>query len=80
MSRDFTSGYGPVEYLLKGAKVGKYTIMLKLFASNRVGGTTVSLKIWTDFGRPQKEQEFTYTVRLEKIKQTVTVANVTFYW
>jgi uncharacterized protein YfaP (DUF2135 family) len=38
LSKDFSKGYGPEEYLLKNAIAGAYQIRVKLFASlERVG-------------------------------------------
>ena len=55
MSRNFTHGYGPVEFLLRKALSGRYTVAVELFSSmKKVTGTTVAVKIWTHFADPSK--------------------------
>jgi len=79
VSRNFTNGYGPQEYLVRHAVTGVYIVKVKLFASPETAyGTTVLVNIWTDFGRPVKEKESTCFVRLEKAKQVETVARIYF--
>jgi hypothetical protein len=52
---------------------------VKLFHSQiYASGTTVCVRIFTNFGRPGREQYKVFNVRLEKIKQEIHVANVTF--
>jgi len=71
---------GPEEYALKKAVKGSYKIKAKLFsfAENQTS-TTVLVTIWTHFGNPQLEEETFAFVRLEKPKQVVHIATVTFY-
>jgi len=79
LSRNFTSGYGPEEYLVRTALKGTYKIFVKLFHSQvYASGTTVCVRIFTNFGRPGREQYKVFNVRLEKVKQEIHVANVTF--
>jgi len=79
MSRDFTNGYGPVEYLLKNAVKGKYEIFLKYYGGiERITGTTAVTKIYTHFGRPGKEQEHITVAKLDEKKQTIHIATVEF--
>lgn len=80
MSRDFTAGYGPEEYVLRQAKPGEYSIYVKLFGQRKahVSGSTVQVRIYTYFGSPDKEKVETYTVRLDKDKELIHVASVTF--
>lgn len=55
MSRNFTHGYGPVEYLLRTAASGEYEILVELYSSmKKVTGTTAVVKIWTHFADPVK--------------------------
>ena len=60
MSRDFTGGYGPEEYMVKLAKPGRYELRAKFFNSRQQRFspyTTVMLRFVTGFGTPnQKEQ------------------------
>ena len=44
LSRDFTKGYGPEEYMIKVAPKGKYIVKAKYFGSHQqslTGGTTI---------------------------------------
>jgi len=79
MSRNYTNGYGPQEYLVRQALPGEYKVAVRLFASPERFGTTVCVKIWTNFGRPLKEREATCFVRLTTPKQFETVAKIFFY-
>lgn len=60
ISRDFTGGYGPEEYMVKVAKPGRYEVRAKFFGSRQQRFspyTTVMLRFVTGFGTPsQKEQ------------------------
>eukprot|EP01125_Pyxidicula_operculata_P008985 TRINITY_DN296_c0_g4_i1.p1 TRINITY_DN296_c0_g4~~TRINITY_DN296_c0_g4_i1.p1 ORF type:complete len:763 (-),score=218.98 TRINITY_DN296_c0_g4_i1:63-2225(-) len=77
MSRNFSHGYGPVEYLIRNAQVGNYEVSLTLFSSMmKYTGTTVHVQIWTGYGDPTKEVLTTYSVRLEKDKESYKVANI----
>mmetsp|Transcript_27952 Transcript_27952/g.31080 ORF Transcript_27952/g.31080 Transcript_27952/m.31080 type:complete len:205 (+) Transcript_27952:32-646(+) len=77
VSRDFTSGYGPVEYVLRSAKQGTYDVSVKLFSSRKLfTGTTVFVKIFTNFGSPGNESEVCTTMRLHEDKQTFHVCTV----
>jgi len=80
LSRNFTNGYGPQEYLVRNALLGEYVVKVRLFASPENSfGTTVCVKIWTDFARLDMETESTCFVRLEKAKQVETVATIIMY-
>jgi len=79
LSRDFTKGYGPEEYLLRTADVGIYRVFVKLFDGfNRYTGTTVQVRIWTHFNNPQIEQEHLYTVLLQNNGELHQVADIVF--
>lgn len=77
MSRDFTHGYGPVEYLTRYTDAGCYSATLKLFHSLEMkSGTTVLVRTWTDYGRPGLEKEHFFVGRINKAKQTLSVGNI----
>lgn len=77
MSRDFTHGYGPVEYLTRYTEGGCYSASLKLFHSLEMkSGTTALVRVWTDYGRPGLEKEHFFVGRLNKAKQTLSVGNI----
>jgi len=80
LSRNFSHGYGPMEYLLRHAQPGYYKIYVKLFSSmNKYTGTTVLLWVYTHFGDPNKEELQLSTFRLEKDREERHVAEVYFY-
>jgi len=79
LSRDF-SNYGPEEYLLRDAIPGEFIVMLKLYFKPNTPGldTEVLVKIYTDFGRPDKEQVRGCIVKLCNSKDVATVGTITF--
>ncbi|MFH1808975.1 MAG: DUF2135 domain-containing protein, partial [Pseudomonadota bacterium] len=80
VSRDFTQGYGPEEYVLKKAMHGEYTVQTNFFGSSAqsmIGAVTLQLDIYTNYGRPN-EQKKSVTLRLTDRKETFTVGTVEF--
>ena len=60
MSRDFTGGYGPEEYMVKVAKPGRYEVRAKYFGSRQqrlVPYTTVMLRFVTGFGNAEQKEQ-----------------------
>jgi hypothetical protein len=80
VSRDFTQGYGPEEYVLRVAVPGEYTIQANYYGSSSqtlTGPATVKAVVFTDWGRPnQKRQEL--TLRLDAVRSVVDVGKVRF--
>jgi hypothetical protein len=78
MSRDFTSGYGPEEFILRKPKAGTYQVKINYFGDRRqtaIGPVTVQMRLTTDFGLPsQKEQRI--TVRLVDPKETLDIGSI----
>ncbi|MDP6855515.1 MAG: VIT domain-containing protein [Arenicellales bacterium] len=78
LSRDFTLGYGPEEYLLKEPIPGNYKIRARYYeASQRklLGPVTAKAVIFTNWARPdEKRQELTF--RLNQIGQFESVGDV----
>lgn len=75
MSRDFTGGYGPEEFLLRKAKPGKYKIEANFYGNRQqivAGATTLQLNLFTGFGTPKQKQE-TISLRLKGNRDTVFV-------
>jgi len=68
VSRDFTEGYGPEEYMLRRAMPGPYKIFAHYYGSRQqtvIGPCTITATVFTDFGRPtEKKQQL--TLRLDK--------------
>jgi Ca-activated chloride channel homolog len=79
VSRDFTQGYGPEEYVLRRAMPGVYKIRCKYYGSSQqtlVGPATVSAVVITNYGRPNERRQ-TLTLRLDKVKEMVDIGEVT---
>lgn len=80
VSRDFTQGYGPEEYVLKKAVSGEYLIQANYYGSSTqtlTGPATVKAVVFTNWGRPNEERQ-EITLRLDAVKSAVTVANIAF--
>jgi len=79
VSRDFTQGYGPEEYLIKKAQPGTYKIRAKFYGSQQqkiAGPVTVQATIITNFGRSD-EQRQAITLRLADAKEMIDIGEVT---
>jgi len=80
VSRDFTQGYGPEEYVLKKAVDGGYRIQANYYGSSAqtlTGPATVKAVVYTDWGRAnEKRQEI--TLRLEGVREVADVGTVDF--
>ena len=79
VSRDFTEGYGPKEYVLRRAQPGVYRIRCKYCVSRQqtlVGPATVTATVITSFGRAD-ERRRVLTLRLETVKDMVDIGAVT---
>lgn len=80
ISRDFTSGYGPEEIMLKKAIKGKYKVQVDYFGTREqtiTGATTIQIKLYTNYGKNnQKVKEITR--RLETKKEVLEVAEFIF--
>lgn len=80
VSRDFTRGYGPEEYMIKAAMPGCYKIQAKYFSNSRQdmsGATTLLLTLSTDFGRPETAEHRLTAVRLSSNKSIIDVGEFT---
>ena len=75
MSRDFTGGYGPEEFMLRNAKPGFYRVEVNYFGSAQqivTGATTLQLHFTTGFGTPGADDKMV-TLRLQGQGSTVLV-------
>lgn len=78
ISRDFTEGYGPEEFLLRNPQPGKYAVRIDYFGEDSVtalGPVTAQVLVITGFGTAD-EQEKRYTVILSKEKEQQLVATI----
>jgi tetratricopeptide (TPR) repeat protein len=76
LSRDFTGGYGPEEFVLRVAKPGTYRVQANYFGDRIqqvvTGGTTLTLMLSTGWGTPQQRDQ-KITLRLSGRSETVLV-------
>jgi tetratricopeptide (TPR) repeat protein len=80
VSRDFTQGYGPEEYVLRRAMPGKYVIKTNFYGSSSqtlTGAVALQLDLITNFGR-KNEKRKSITLRLTERKETFTVGVLNF--
>ena len=80
ISRDFTGGYGPEEFVIKKAMPGNYIVEVDYFGSSRQtisGPTTVQAKLITNFGS-KKEKTKEITIRLKQAKDVILLGNLNF--
>jgi tetratricopeptide (TPR) repeat protein len=79
LSRDFTQGYGPEEYMLRNLMPGEYKIRAHFYGNRDqrlVGPTTVQATVITHFGRPDEKRQ-AITLRLKDAKDMVDIGSVT---
>ncbi len=80
VSRDFTRGYGPEEYMIRKARQGMYEIKTNFYGSSAqkiAGAVTLQVDIFTNYGR-EDEKRRSVTLRLKDKKETFKVADVEF--
>lgn len=75
ISRDFTGGYGPEEFILKSAKPGKYLVQAQFYGHRQQvvsGATTLQLHLFTAFGTA-RQQDQSVSLRLKGGGEVMTV-------
>ena len=78
VSRDFTQGYGPEEYLLRKAMHGSYVIKANFYGSSAaqlIGAVTLTVDVYTNYGRPNQQVK-SLTFRLTDKKEMFTVGEI----
>ena len=68
VSKDFTQGYGPEEYLVHRAIPGPFRIFAHYYGSRQqtvIGAATITATVFTDFGRPTEKKQV-LALRLDK--------------
>ncbi len=79
VSRDFTQGYGPEEYVLRRAVPGVYQIKAHYFSSRQqtlVGPCTVLVNVFTNYGRKEEKKQV-MSLRLEKSGDDFLIGEIT---
>ncbi len=80
LSRDFTDGYGPEEYMLRRAMDGTYDIKVDYFSSSApalTGSVTLQAVVFTDYGRPNEKRQ-AITVRLRESDDVIDIGKAEF--
>ena len=75
MSRDFTGGYGPEEFVLRDPKPGRYKVQAQFYGHRQqivAPATTLMLQFVTGFGTPQEKQQHV-VLRLSGAKDVVEI-------
>lgn len=78
VSRDFTQGYGPEEYVLRRAVPGVYAVKARYYGSHQqtlTGPCTVLVHVFTDYGRPEEARQ-DLLLRLEAPGDEIPVGEV----
>lgn len=80
VSRDFTQGYGPEEYVLRKSVPGTYKIKAHYFGSHQqtlIGPCTVTATVFTNYGRTEEACQV-LTLRLDKSGDDHFVGEINF--
>ena len=73
LSRDFTGGYGPEEFILRDPKPGDYQVSVVYFGSRMAQlarGATINVSLQTGFGTPGLKQQ---TISMRLLERTGNV-------
>ena len=80
VSKDFTQGYGPEEYLVRQAQPGTFDIFAHYYGSSQqklIGPATITATVFTNFGRPSEKKEV-LTLRLDKPHDKISIGKIQF--
>lgn len=78
VSRDFTQGYGPEEYLVRRAQPGTYKIYAHYYGSHQqtvTGAPTITATVFTDFGRSMEKKQV-MTLRLDRPNDKADIGQI----
>ena len=80
MSKDFTNGYGPEEFMIKNALSGNFNVQVNYYGSHSqaiLAPVNLHIEFFTNFGKPnQKKQEI--SLRLDNQKDIIDIGNFKF--
>jgi Ca-activated chloride channel homolog len=80
VSKDFTEGYGPEEYVIHKALPGEYLIQANYFGSNSPllqGAVTVHADVYTHYGRKHEKRQ-RLTLRLKEKEDVYSIGKIKF--
>ena len=78
VSKDFTQGYGPEEYMVHRAMPGPFKIFAHYYGSRQqtvIGPCTITAIVFTDFGRPTQKKQV-LTLRLDKPHEKADIGEI----
>ena len=81
ISRDFTRGYGPEQFMLKKSIKGKYKVIVNYYGDSRqriAGPTSVMAEIFTFYGTPSEQRKVVALQMQGKESKEVLVAEFSF--
>jgi len=79
ISKDYSRGFGPIEYLLKTATHGTYHIYIRILNTNKEHNITSILRIYTNFARPEKEKEKIKVITIDpKEKRNIFLGSISW--
>jgi tetratricopeptide (TPR) repeat protein len=79
LSRDFTGGYGPEEFILPRALKGKYKVQVHYYGDrqqNLARSTTIQVELFRNYGGKNETREGV-TMRLDGVARVVDVGTIT---
>lgn len=80
MSRDFTMGYGPEEFMIKKAPEGAFRIESNYYGNHQqklLQPVIVQAEVYTNFGRPNQKRQI-LTLQLDDVSETFYIGEVEF--
>jgi tetratricopeptide (TPR) repeat protein len=80
ISRDFTGGYGPEEFLIRKASPGKYSVQVNYYGTHEqtlFGPTTVQAELYTNYGKAGEKKKV-ITLRLKSNKEVIDIGDLVF--
>lgn len=80
ISRDFTGGYGPEEFIIKKSVPGEYKIQVNYYGTRQqtvLGPTTIQVQLISNYGRPTQTIQ-DVTRRLGKAKEQIDIGSFEF--
>ncbi len=80
ISRDFTGGYGPEEFIVRKALNGKYKVHVNYYGTHQqtlYGPTTIQAELYTNYGKPNEVKK-EVTLRLKDSKEVIDLADLEF--
>lgn len=82
ISKDFTQGYGPEQFMIRKATKGKYKIQVNYYGDRQLrlaGPTTIFAEIYTHYGTPRQQRRLiTLQLQDSNEKETAYIGSFSF--